>query len=246
MLTQPILDASVKLQQWLQACLPLSCLLCQQGVHQGIICQTCQRDLMQYQHFCLQCGYQLKDIHSDRCGACGNQPNDVLLRHGGILAPPISHMLHRLKYDKQVLFAPLLAQITCHQIRQQTPTIWPEVLIPVPLHPLKQWRRGFNQATLLACALGQSLAIPVDNALCKRVKNTLSQTQLGKQERLQNMKRAFFCQPHRYHHLAIIDDIFTTGATANSLAKAIIQNACYADVTIEIWTIARTDLQCSH
>ncbi|RJG51583.1 ComF family protein [Motilimonas pumila] len=246
MLTQPIFDASTKLLQWLEACLPLSCLLCQQGITQGLVCSTCQQDLLQCQHYCLQCGYLLQDPHCQRCGPCSHDPKPVILRHGGLLQPPLNQMIYRLKYDKQALFAPILAQLLYQQLRSQTPTSWPQVLIPTPLHPIKQWQRGFNQASLLALALSKQLSIPVHHSLCKKVKHTPSQTQLSKPQRKQNMQHAFRCQRHDYQRLAIIDDIYTTGSTSLSLAKAITAQACYPDVTIEIWTIARTDLQCSH
>jgi len=149
-----------------------------------------------------------------------------------LLRGPACSLVHKLKYhkglyvieDMQHLFAgsPGLAQ-----------WLSAAVLVPVPLHPRRQRKRGYNQAALLAQALSKlaskeavsEVTRPQVKPLLRRVKNTESQTRYDKQTRLKNLKEAFALEKRakvspeaRY---IIIDDVFTTGATLNSCAKVL-------------------------
>ena len=114
----------------------------------------------------------------------------------------------------------------------------PEYIIPVPLHPKRIRQRGYNQATLLAKPLSKALALPLDKFQVKRTRYTPAQSQLHKKARLKNMKNAFSCKKDLpYQHVAIVDDVMTTGSTLNTLAHCLKQNGVSR---VDVWVIART------
>lgn len=241
MLPQVLRHASQKLTQYGQTLLPLSCLLCQQGVTAGVICPTCAADLEQSYCHCLRCGLPLPSTQT-QCGHClAHQPNFERLYACGLFRPPLNQVVFQLKYAKQPLFANILGQMLANQVKQQLPASQslPELLVPVPLHAKKERQRGFNQAQLIAQHCGQQLNIPVNTTAVKRIKNTQSQTQLTRQQRQQNMHRAFkqMTALQGISHLAIVDDIVTTGATANSLSQVLKQAGVKK---IDIWCVCRT------
>ena len=96
-----------------------------------------------------------------------------------------------------------------------------EALIPIPLHPSRKRKRGFNQAELLAKAIAKRSGIPVDAKLLLRTKKTDAQKDLNDQERLANLRDAFSVQKNEipYHNLILVDDIYTTGSTMDAAAK---------------------------
>ena len=114
----------------------------------------------------------------------------------------------------------------------------PECIIPVPLHPQRLRVRGFNQALELARIIAKQLNIPLNYSLCQRDKSTPFQSGLSAKQRKQNLKNAFIVtKPHAYKHVAIFDDVVTTGTTVNELAKQLKNSGVE---TIEVWAIART------
>ena len=100
-----------------------------------------------------------------------------------------------------------------------------DLALPVPLHAKRQRRRGFNQAALLAAELSKIFGIPVAADDCVRVRDTRPQTGLRAAERRKNVARAFhvpFPQRVKSRRVLLIDDVLTTGATANSCASALL------------------------
>ena len=143
-------------------------------------------------------------------------------RHGGRVA---GRLLAELLADAVLLAAG----------RQALP--WPDALLPVPLHPWRQWRRGFNQAEHLADWLGRRLALPCRPSLARRQRRTRSQLGLGVADRQRNLRGAFVAAPEvRGRHLAIVDDVLTTGATASSLARAL---RAAGAASVQVWCATR-------
>ena len=100
----------------------------------------------------------------------------------------------------------------------------PDGLIPVPLHPRKKRRRGYNQAALLAKVLGEELGIPVYENVVARKKKTRALKLLNPEERLNNLKKAFILMENgvKLNRLIIIDDIYTTGSTIDAVAHTLL------------------------
>ena len=115
-----------------------------------------------------------------------------------------------------------------------------DLLVPVPLHPHRLKQRGFNQALELARPLSHQLGIPLAESSCLRIRNTEPQQGLKVKARKRNLKNAFIGLSHvRGQHVAIIDDVVTTGTTTNSVARALLNAGAKA---CDVWCFARTPL----
>lgn len=101
----------------------------------------------------------------------------------------------------------------------------PQVLIPVPIHSSRLRRRGYNQASELAWELGRCLHLPVDERLVRRTEHTRPQKELSRRQRKENLQRAFALnKPVTYTRVLLIDDIYTTGSTIDSIAVLLKRN----------------------
>ena len=152
-------------------------------------------------------------------------------------ASPLKELIGHLKFHGNLSYTPLLAQTFINSLKHRKNNL-PECIIPVPLHQQRLRERGFNQALELARIIAKQLHIPVDYTLCQRNKATPFQSGLSAKQRKQNLKGAFSVEKTRlYKHVAIFDDVVTTGTTVNELAKQLRQSGVE---TIEVWAIART------
>ena len=114
----------------------------------------------------------------------------------------------------------------------------PSLIIPVPLSNKRYWQRQYNQSQLLCDWLSKATGIANDAAVT-RVKHTRAQTELNKQERLENVRNAFACRvllPHK--HVVVVDDVITTGVTINAVCTAIKQRN--PNIRISVWVMAIT------
>jgi|GEM_PF-217773 ComF family protein len=117
----------------------------------------------------------------------------------------------------------------------------PQLLIPVPLSNKRYWQRHYNQAQLLCDCLSIATHIP-NQAIVQRVKHTMAQTELNKQQRIDNVYNAFKCDLIiNAKHIAVIDDVITTGVTINAVCRAI--KTHNPTVKISVWTMAITLLK---
>lgn len=151
----------------------------------------------------------------------------------------ILEVLHRYKYQRALWFEPFLADLL---VQQAAPVLrresW-DMIVPVPLHPLKESEREFNQAERLARQLSKATQIPMQKRLLVRLQPTRSQTQLSRDERAENVKGAFALrQPEVFKdkRLVLVDDVRTTGATTNACAR-VLREAGAQEVCV--WTLAR-------
>jgi ComF family protein len=114
----------------------------------------------------------------------------------------------------------------------------PQLLVPVPLSNKRYWERNYNQAQLLCDWLTKATHIP-NKAIVKRVKHTLAQSELDKQKRIENVQNAFECHSNlELDHIAIVDDVITTGVTINAVCSAIKKRK--PSIKISVWTMAVT------
>ena len=131
-------------------------------------------------------------------------------------------LIRALKYDFKAPLGIYLGEhmamaLSAHPIRQV------EAIIPVPIHPKKKFARGYNQSELLARGLAKEWGIPLLKSTVHKKKHTLSQTTNDRFGRWENVQHMFRASAHftRYRHVLIVDDVITTGATLESLARAI-------------------------
>jgi ComF family protein len=113
----------------------------------------------------------------------------------------------------------------------------PECLIPIPMHPKKLKQRGFNQAAILAKSLARRLKIPYDLNSCQKIINTDPQASMDGEKRQTNVRGTFSVKPLPYQHVTLIDDLLTTGSTANELARVLKKSGVQR---VDIWCCART------
>ena len=146
---------------------------------------------------------------------------------------PLDKLVLALKYGEKFLLADMLGD----QLAQRVSTR-PDCLIPMPLHPQRLRERGFNQSLQLAKRIGQQLNLPVLPHACKRIRNTPSQSTLAWKERGKNMRKAFSCSAEvAGKHVAVVDDVMTTGATLNELSATLLAAGA---TEVSAWVVART------
>jgi ComF family protein len=127
------------------------------------------------------------------------------------------NLIHLLKYQRAVTLAIYFARSMAAHIPDEY-----DALIAVPLNPIRERERGYNQSNLMAAELQRMLNISLRTDLIRRVRNTESQTKLDKKRRIQNISNAFEADSSvREKSILIIDDVITTGSTLNECAKAL-------------------------
>ncbi len=123
--------------------------------------------------------------------------------------------IHILKYSNSIISIKNIFTIT------SIPNINADMIIPIPLYHAKQRERGYNQAEVIAHIISEHVKIPVNNSSLKRIAWTDSQTKLNNTQRKENMMNKFSCSDDIYGNVLLVDDVLTTGATANSCAKTL-------------------------
>lgn len=220
---------------------PPTCLLCTAPADTPWdICSACRSDLPVNNRPCSRCALPLGYTPGGRntCGKClRKEPAFDHCFSPFIYRPPISHMIGRLKFHNGLVHGRLLSMLLAEQI-VSSGTVLPELLLPVPLHPHRLRERGFNQASVIAQGLSGRLGIPVDYRICRRVTATRAQSTLDQGARLRNMRGAFLITGRlRVKHVAVIDDVVTTGATTNELAGVLKRSGVER---VDVWSCART------
>lgn len=153
--------------------------------------------------------------------------------------PPIIRLIGSLKFGQQLYPATLFSKLLAEAINQcwyKTEHL-PQVIIPVPLHSKRQRQRGYNQAAELSKALAKHLDLPLGLDLCSRIRNTAPQARLSKETRRRNLSSAFAVHmTENYKHVALVDDVVTTGSTVRALSLALRTSGVEF---IDLWCVAR-------
>ena len=144
-----------------------------------------------------------------------------------------------LKFSHDTALAELFAQALCRQLlHTEVPRGAWDALVPVPLHISRLRERGYNQSALLGRALAQSLSLPLRENWLFRVRATKPQSTQSRKERLAAMEGAFeACDEVAGLRILLVDDVLTTGATAQSLARLLRQAGARQ---VDVYCLART------
>jgi len=222
---------------------PRPCLNCQEIIPPqtpGLLCPDCLAALpLLPRPRCPRCGAPFRSpmVSDHLCHACLRQPPPFnRARAAGFYDGFILEAIHRLKYQRQVLYAKFLGQIMVREPDISAMLADAQLLVPVPLHPRRLRWRGFNQALLLAKHLSH---LPVAPEVLIRRRPTLPQVGLSSQERLVNVKNAFAVtapQEVNGRNIVLVDDVYTTGATIRECAR-VLRRAGAA--RLEVITVAR-------
>jgi len=147
---------------------------------------------------------------------------------------PLRTLLHQFKYQGALFLRSLFVELMLDAVMKSYQT---ECLIPMPIHPLRLRERGFNQAMELAKYLGKHLGVPIDSHNCSKIINTSPQVSLDVRARRKNVSNSFEIEEIKYQHVTIIDDLLTTGSSANALAS---QLKTAGVKHVDVWCLART------
>ena len=218
---------------------PPTCLFCQApGFRDRYICDACAASLPRIHFACRCCALPLPSSALTVCGRCQQSPPHF---HTTI-APyyydfPIDRVIQRLKFGGKLAFARLLAQLMGDAIRDSGIDL-PDLIIPVPLHRTRLSERGFNQSLELAQYVGKRLGISLNIQSVSRSKATPPQMGLPAKDRRKNIREAFALKGTiEAAHVALVDDVVTTGATVGELARVLKYNGVER---VDVWAVART------
>ncbi|WP_434927492.1 ComF family protein [Shewanella sp. HL-SH5] len=250
--------------RYIRRSLPNRCLLCQQRIEQqGYaklfdgqvltgVCQHCLVSGLYQTEVCLGCAKPLVQLQ-EYCGQCmASLPIKVIAPcsyHQGL-----GQLVSAIKYQRQIAALQVLAQQLAYRIQQLVKhglIELPQVIIPVPLHSNRLRQRGFNQAWLIAKQLSTMLDLPLDDQFIFRLQDTQPQAGLNGKQRRDNCHQAFALMaslepdlaselvPKQscYQHVALVDDVVTTGTTINEIAALLKQH----HIASQTWCLARAE-----
>jgi ComF family protein len=223
--------------------LPPVCLLCDAQVnkaeHGMDICRDCLADLRYVTGpLCRCCAAPLAAVADEAlCGRCLRHPPaydaviPVFAYQGAV-----ARLIQGLKFNGRLSHARLLGHLMGRYLLQRLDT-YPDVLLPVPLHRRRLRQRGFNQSMELARYIRRILGGRLLPDACVRRRDTTAQADLPARLRRGNVRDAFDCRAGNVaEHVAIVDDVLTTGSTAHELARVLRQ---FGAARVEVWVCAR-------
>ena len=220
------------------------------------LCAPCEFTLRPNAHSCAVCArpLPLAETAAAHDGGVGDAPQTdggrvcgqcqkTSPRYDRVVAPytysePARALVIDLKFHEKLLNARVLAILFAKRLNARPPhDSWPDTLIPVPLHPSRIRRRGYNQSLELARELGRLTAIPVRPRHCERRINTAPQADLPLAQKRANVRGAFACRADlKGRHIAIVDDVMTSGHTVGEMARALKKSRA---ARVDVWVMTR-------
>ncbi|GHU05189.1 phosphoribosyltransferase [Betaproteobacteria bacterium] len=211
-----------------------NCLLCGQTSEGEILCRACANDLPRLPaSFCPRCA--LPTTAGEPCGRCLAHPP----HYDRTLAAfsyefPLDKLIQAFKYAHHLALAAYLGR----EIASLASDVVADLVVPLPLHPVRLRERGFNQALELARPVAETLGLPLDSRTCERIRHTPAQAGLSWKNREKNIRHAFQCARELSgQRILLVDDVMTTGASLNELARTLKQHGA-SEVTLLV--VART------
>lgn len=215
--------------------IPPCCVVCNKV--ETWLCDSCAQEIPLFDApICPRCGRP--EAAGQLCRVCQRTPLRVNpIRSAFLFEDHIRDIIHALKYRgaREIPFT----------LGKRMAEAWhfhalhSAVIIPVPLHPDREIKRGYNQAAIIARALSREVQIPVVEHALVRVRNTASQTKLNRQERHKNVSGAFACTDTTMlidKRVTLVDDVATTGATLEACAAVLLASGVES---VNAFTLAR-------
>jgi ComF family protein len=199
------------------------------------LCRDCAAELPRNRHCCARCALPLPAAAA-LCGRCQRKPPPwdaawAPFRYGW----PLDRLESRFKFGRDLAAGRALTMLWQAEPR---PTALPQLILPVPLHRRRLRQRGYNQALELARPLARAFALPLRHDLLRRQRETRAQTELDARHRRRNVRGAF-AVPDGVAvpaHVAILDDVMTTGATLAECARVLKRAGA---TRVDVWALAR-------
>ncbi len=217
---------------------PGRCILCRGPATARDICDPCLADLTVTGPACRQCARPLEGSDQTRCGACLHRSpafDQTLAPY--IYTYPVNGLIQHFKFRRQLAAGRVLGSLLADWVAATGQRV-PDALVPVPMSRMKLIRRGFNQSLELAVNAGSRLHCPVLPQALGKTRATPAQAELSARQRQRNLRKAFSVKhrPPLPAHIALVDDVMTTGSTLHECAKAL--KAGGAE-TVDAWVVAR-------
>ena len=226
---------------------PVHCVVCGASATDYNLCDLCLQDLPRLNGVCRRCA--LPVTLGTLCGPCLLRPPPwQTMICAAPYSTPFDTLITRFKFGGSTNIATALGGLMVEAINNSPPASMfasnrdfdnphlPDLLVPMPLHWVRLWQRGFNQAALLAQPIGQHFDIEIAPAL-RRHRHTQAQTLLDTRSRHANVRNAFGIQVSvRGRHVALVDDVATTCATAKAATRVLLQSGASS---VRLWCCAR-------
>lgn len=171
---------------------------------------------------CMKCGKPVKFLEQEYCADCQSQRHVfdqgmAAFTYSGCMPGSI----YRMKFSNRRDYLDFYADAMTAACRKKFHRWQPEVIVPVPMHPLKRGARGYNQSELLAKKISSQTGIPADMKMLQCIRKTKVQKSLDKRERQKNLRGSFVVKqrPAGIKRVLVIDDVYTTGSTMDEIAR---------------------------
>ncbi len=210
---------------------------------------------------CCSCGRELLGDERDLCTNCiihlpttnysGIRNNDTELKIAGVFPFEAAtsylyykqknitqHIVHNIKYYGNEHLGRRIGLMMGTDLKESKRYDEIDIIVPVPLHRLRKWQRGYNQSMKIGEGIAEILGCDIDDTIVRRKKRTQTQTRKNRKERIENITGAFeVAAPEKIKgkHVLLVDDVLTTGATIAECAKALLT---VEDIKISVATLA--------
>jgi ComF family protein len=210
------------------------CALCGAVSGDAVICGACEAALPRLGKSCERCAVPLP-----MAGVCGRCQRHAPAFDAALASFeyrfPIDRVIHRFKYSADLAMGRWLSLRLLDRVRVEP---LPDLIVAPPLTAARLRERGFNQAVEIAKVVGRKLRVPCVLAGLAKVRETAPQPGLGRAQRRANLRHAFRCDlALDGERVALVDDVMTTGATADALARVL---KAAGAATVSVWAVART------
>lgn len=214
-------------RHFLQLLFPIRCPVCDGIVipYGEKICLGCIEKLrLLTPPQCMKCGKKIKE-DGEFCEDCKKKTHYFDRGRALYEYQSVASCIYRMKYGGRREYADFFGEEMARYLGNFIRQVKPDGIIPIPLHSKRLRKRGYNQAALLAKALGEQMEIPVLDGFLVRVKNTKPLKLLNPEERQNNLKRAFNIAENdvKLKTILLVDDIYTTGSTIDEVSRVLRQ-----------------------
>ena len=232
---------------------PRRCPLCDAVLPWGKngLCEECKANIRYISdNYCFKCGKAMTGVEEEFCDDCKKYNHSFRKGRALFEYDVVRESIYRYKYNKRAEYAEFYAKEIVEKLGDEIRGYKAQALVPIPLYRWKEKKRGYNQANLIAVEMSKLLNIPVYSDLIVRSKNTTPLKNLNRDDRQNNLKKAFKMKVNvvKLNTIILIDDIYTTGSTIDEVAKEFlevgVQKIYFITVAIGNDTIRRFENEC--